>query len=97
MPKLLIFLLYTMPLRHGYIYYSITAKCPQNITGARIFRGESPNAYLYSYLMNCKRKRGKYPVGVSFDKGKYRAALNVDNKTVKIEMDKRDGKCCEQK
>lgn len=47
--------------------------------------------------MNCKRKRGKYPVGVSFDKGKYRAALNVDNKTVKIEMDKRDGKCCEQK
>ena len=35
-------------------------------------------------LLNCRRKRGKYPVGVSFDKGKYRAALNVDGKTVKL-------------
>ena len=35
-------------------------------------------------LLNCKRKRGKYPVGVSFDKGKYRAALNVDGKAVKL-------------
>lgn len=32
----------------------------------------------------CRRKHGKYPVGVSFDKGKYRAALNVDGKTVKL-------------
>lgn len=35
-------------------------------------------------LLNCRRKRGKYPVGVSYDKGKYRAALNVDGRNVKI-------------
>ena len=33
-----------------------------------------------------KRKRGKYPLGVNYEKakGKYRAALNVDGKTVKL-------------
>ena len=35
-------------------------------------------------LVNCRKKRGKYPLGVSYDKGKYRAALNVDGKMVKL-------------
>ena len=37
-------------------------------------------------LLNCKRKRGKYPLGVNYEKakGKYRAALHVDGKTVKL-------------
>lgn len=37
-------------------------------------------------LLNCKRKRGKYPLGVTYEKAKnkYRAALNVDGKTVKL-------------
>lgn len=35
-------------------------------------------------LLNCRRKRGKYPIGVSFHKGKYRAALNIDNAKVKL-------------
>lgn len=35
-------------------------------------------------LLNCRRKRGKYPIGVSYDKGKYRAALNIDGNAVKL-------------
>ena len=37
-------------------------------------------------LLNCKRKRGKYPLGVSYEKSKnkYRASLNVDGKNVKL-------------
>ena len=37
-------------------------------------------------LLNCKRKRGKYPLGVNYEKakGKYRAALRVDGKIVKL-------------
>ena len=35
-------------------------------------------------LLNCRRKRGKYPIVVSYDKGKYRAALNIDDKNVKL-------------
>lgn len=35
-------------------------------------------------LLNSKRNRGKYPLGVSYDKGKYRAALSVDGKNVKL-------------
>ncbi len=37
-------------------------------------------------LLNCKRKRGKYPLGVSFEKAKnkYRAELNTDGRIVKL-------------
>lgn len=37
-------------------------------------------------LLNCKRKRGKYPLGVNYEKGKnkYRAALNIDCRIVKL-------------
>ena len=37
-------------------------------------------------LVNCRRKRGKYPLGVHYEtaKGKYRAELNVDGKIVKL-------------
>lgn len=37
-------------------------------------------------LSNCKQKRGKYPVGVSYDKskGKYRAALKVGDRNIKL-------------
>lgn len=37
-------------------------------------------------LLNNKRKRGKYPLGVNYEKakGKYRAALNVDGRTIKL-------------
>lgn len=37
-------------------------------------------------LLNCKRKRGKYPLGVSYERSKnrYRASLNVDGKNVKL-------------
>lgn len=37
-------------------------------------------------LLNCRRKRGKYPLGVNYEKGKdkYRAALNIDGRNVKL-------------
>ena len=37
-------------------------------------------------FLNCKRKRGKYPVGVSYEKAKrrYRASLNVDDRNIKL-------------
>ncbi len=37
-------------------------------------------------LLNCKRKRGEYPVGVSYDKTKekYRAALKVGDRNIKL-------------
>lgn len=35
-------------------------------------------------LVNCRRKRGKYPIGVSYHNGKYRAELNVDGRCVKL-------------
>ena len=35
-------------------------------------------------ILSCKKIRGKYPLGVSLDKGKYRAQLNVEGKMVKL-------------
>ena len=37
-------------------------------------------------LVNCKQKRGKYPVGVSYEKakGKYRAALKIGDRNIKL-------------
>lgn len=37
-------------------------------------------------LINCKRKRGKYPLGVYYEKkkGKYRAEMNMDGRAVKL-------------
>lgn len=35
-------------------------------------------------LLNCRRKRGRYPIGVSHDRGRYRAALNIDGRNVKL-------------